>query len=238
MLYLIGLGLDEKGLQQRSLEILKRCKRVYLEGYTVDFPYSLKRLEEVLEKKIKLVDREFIENFKFLDEAKKLDVALLFYGSPLVATTHITILDEAKKSEIKTKVFHSASVFDAVTETGLQLYKFGKVASMPDWKDKGKSTSFLDVVKQNQSIDAHSLILIDIGLEFDDALKQLQEALKEKELDVKEIILCQTLGTKNSKIFYKKLKDFEEYDSVRKPYCIIIPGKLHFLEEEFLENFK
>ena len=51
---------------------------------------------------------------KFLLEAKKIDIALLIYGSPLMATTHITILQEAKRQKIKYKVFHGASVFDSI----------------------------------------------------------------------------------------------------------------------------
>ena len=38
MLYLIGLGLNEKSISLEGLEAVKKCKKVYLEGYTVDFP--------------------------------------------------------------------------------------------------------------------------------------------------------------------------------------------------------
>ena len=102
-----------------------------MENYTVNFPYSVGELSEVLGKDITLLKREDVEGLEFIDYAHKSDVALLVYGSPLMATTHITILDECLKSGIKTKVIHAGSVLDGIGETGLQLYKFGKIASMP-----------------------------------------------------------------------------------------------------------
>ena len=52
MLYLIGLGLSSDGLSKESLEILKKCKRIYLETYTIEFSYSKQHLEELVGKKL------------------------------------------------------------------------------------------------------------------------------------------------------------------------------------------
>ena len=239
MLYLIGLGLNVDGISKFGLEIVKRCKKVYLENYTVDLPYTKHQVEEVIVKKINDADRNFVESLSILDEAAKSDVALLVYGSPLTATTHITLLKEAKASGIKTKVIYNASVFDAVAETGLQLYKFGKIASMPTW-NPAKSyepDSFMKIVQENQSSKAHSLILVDIGLEFQEALEQLEKAAKTYDIKLNKLILCQVLGTRNRKISYKTIEEFKEFSGVRKPYCLIIPSKLHFMEKEVLEEF-
>ena len=242
MLYLIGLGLNKKGISLEGFEIAKRCKKVYLENYTVNFPYSVGELSEVLGKDISELNREEVENLEFVDFAKKSDVALLVYGSPLIATTHIAILDECSKSGIKTKVIHAGSVFDAVAETGLQFYKFGKVASMPAWNEKKNFTpdSFMEIVKDNQRAKAHSLILIDIGLDIQDALEQLEISAKKYEIKLGKLIVCQSLGTVKQKIFYKTFKEFkEDFNAVRKPYCLIIPsGDLHFTEKEYLERFE
>jgi diphthine synthase len=235
----MGLGLNERSLTRESFEILSRCKRIYLENYTVDFPYTTYQLEEIVGKKIIEANREKVESLEIVDEAKKMDVALLIYGSPLMATTHISLIQEAKYLGIKCKVLYNASIFDAIGETGLQLYKFGKVTSMPAWKKSFRPTSFMEIIKENFSINAHSLILADIGLEFSDALKQLKEASEEHNFKIKKLIVCQTLGTKNSKIFYRSIKEFEEFTGVRKPYCIIIPSeKLHEVEREFLKLFE
>ena len=150
MLYLIGLGLNEKGISLEGLEAVKKCEKVYLESYTVDFLYPKENLEKIIGKKISISDREFVENLKILDEAKNVDIALLVYGSPLMATTHITINEEAEKRKVGVKVIQAASVFDAVAETGLQLYKFGKIISIPKWQENYNPESFVNIIKENK----------------------------------------------------------------------------------------
>ena len=238
MLYIIGLGLNVDGISTYGLEMVKRCKKVYLENYTVDFPYKESELQEFLGKKIIPADREFIESLSILDEAKKVDVALLVYGSPLTATTHITLIHEAKESGIRYKVIFNASIFDAIAETGLQLYKFGKIASIPTWKKSYTPDSFMDIVQQNQSMTAHSLILADIGLEFQDALEQLITAAKNKKVKLTNLLVCQALGTKYRRTAYKTVNELKAFKNVRRPYCIIIPSKLHFLEKEILKGYQ
>ena len=240
MLYLIGLGLNERSISKEGIELLQRCKRVYLEEYTVDFPYTHQQLIDEIGKKITPLNREKVENLEIIDEAKKMDVALLVYGSPLTATTHITLIQEALASGIKYRILHNASIFDAVGETGLQLYKFGKTASMPAWNPKKNFTpdSFMEIVKENQSIKAHTLILIDIGLDFEDALKQLEKAAENHNVKLKKIVICQALGTKKKKVLYRDLNEAREFTGVQKPYCIIIPGEMHFMEKDFLSVFE
>ncbi len=238
MLYIIGLGLNVDGISTYGLEIAKRCKRIYLEDYTVDFPYSIGEFKEMIGKKYIPANREKVESLELVDEAKKMDIALLVYGSPLSATTHISLIQEAKRMGVKYKVIYNASIFDAVAETGLQLYKFGKVASMPAWKKSYEPDSFMEIVQQNLSMKAHSLILCDIGLDFPDALEQLEKSAKKHKIPLKKIVVCQALGTKHQKIFFKDFEDFKEYTSVRKPFSIIIPSKLHFVEKEMLNEYR
>jgi len=239
MLYLIGLGLSQDSLSRKGLRIARKCKKIYLENYTVEFPYSIDAIKEVIGKKIHLADRDFVESLEIIDEAVRTDIALLIYGSPLTATTHITLLEEAKKSRVKVKVIYNASVIDAVGATGLQLYKFGKIASMPKWQPEKKFTpdSFMEIVKHNMSMKAHSLILIDIGLRFRDSMKQLEEAAKNNSINLKEIVVCQALGTKRQRILYSNIETLKKMRDIICPFCIIIPSKLHFMEKEFLNNF-
>jgi diphthine synthase len=236
-LYLIGLGLNERSITREGMEAISKCKKIYLENYTVDFPYTQTQLEEIIGKKVVSAGREKVEDLSIVDEAQKLNVALLVYGSPLTATTHITLIDECKASRVKYHICYNASIFDAIAETGLQLYKFGKVTSMPAWKKSFEPTSFMKIVQQNMSQEAHSLILIDIGLEFKDALKQLQKAAEEYEIPLKKFVVCQAMGTGNRKILYRTIGEMKGYDGVLKPYCIILPSKMHFVEEQVLEGF-
>jgi diphthamide biosynthesis methyltransferase len=107
MLYLIGLGLNQENLNEESLKILKKSSKIYLEDYTVNFPYDLNKfinsLEKKTKKKIIKADREKVENLSIIKEAKDNDIILLIYGSPLTATTHISLIQEAKKEKIKIK---------------------------------------------------------------------------------------------------------------------------------------
>lgn len=235
MLYLIGLGLNARGISKEGLLALEKCKKVYVEGYTVDFPYDIEKDLRV-SKKLEVLDRSKVESNFLIKEAKSRKIALLVYGCPLFATTHMGLIKDARERDVRVRIIYSASVFDALAETGLQLYKFGKITSMPAWKNNYEPDSFLDIVKQNKSIDAHSLILIDIGLDFKKALVQLEMAAQSKGFDLGKIVVCSRVGTDEKKIVYGtteylRKKDFE------KPFCFIIPGDLHFMEKEVIEEF-
>jgi len=231
MLYIIGLGLNEKGLSFEGIEAIEKCEKIYLENYTVEFPYSVEELEKIAGNKIINANRELVESDKLIKEAKKENVALLVYGSPLTATTHITLIQEAKKQKIKYEIIYNASVLDGVAECGLQLYKFGKITSIPNFE----ADSFIEIVKENQKINAHSLILVDIGLNFKNAIDRLERLMKREKINVK-IVVCERLGTKEKKIFYGNLNELKDKE-VEAPFCFIIPAKLHFLEEEVLDDF-
>ena len=170
MLYIIGLGLSEKSISLEGIEAVGKCGKVYLENYTVEFPYSIEKLEKAIGKKIISAGRDFAESDRLVKEAKKENIALLVYGSPLTATTHITLLQEARKQGTRYEIIYNASVLDSIAECGLQLYKFGKIASLPNFE----ADSFMEIIKENQSVRAHSLILIDIGLSFEDAAKNCE----------------------------------------------------------------
>lgn len=236
MLYLIGIGLNDKSFSLETAEIIKKCKKVYLEAYTVDFPYEFSELEKNIGK-FEILSREEVESTKLIEEAKKKDVALLVYGSPLFATTHLTLLNDCKKVKVKAKVVYNASIFDALGETGLELYKFGKITSMPKWQKNFEPDSFLDIVQQNSSIKAHSLILCDIKLSFKEALEQLEVSCKRKNIVLDKIVVASNLGSEKSRILYDSLGNLKKKSKdINNPFCIIIPSELHFMEKEWLEN--
>jgi len=236
MLYLIGLGLNQHSLTHEGKLALKKCKKIYLESYTVSFPYTPKELELTLARKITLLTREKVESDFLIKEAKKQAIALLVYGSPLFATTHSTLLEDCLTAKVKTKVLLNASVFDALSLTGLHVYKFGKIASMPQWEKNFTPDSFLDIVKENKKTHGHSLILIDIDLTCQDAISQLQTVLASKKMSLDKLLICSKMGTTHQKIHYNTLKVLKQRD-IPKPFCIIIPAKLHFTEESFLKFF-
>lgn len=233
MLYIIGLGLNENGISKEGLLTLEKCKKVYLESYTVDFPYKIDELK--LGKKRKTIiplSRRDVESEKLIKEAKSTKIALLVYGSPLFATTHMTLILDAEKMGVRTKVIYGTSVFDAIAETGLQSYKFGKIASMPS-----QEADFMQYVKENQSIGAHSLILIDIGMEYEEALGRLEKQTEKENIKLEKIVVCSKIGTPEKNILYGKIDELKE-EEIEKPFCFVILGKMHFMEEEALNRFK
>ena len=245
MLYLIGLGLNKESFSYEAMNAIKNCRKIHLDSYTVELPYNIEELQEIIGKKIEPLTREEIESDFLIKETKEGNTALLVYGNPLMATTHISLIQEAKKAKIPCRVIHGASILDAVSETGLQIYKFGKITSMPKWQtDKSKNyepTSFMTIVKENQSINAHTLILVDIELSFKEAIRELEISAKKESVKLDKIIVCERLGLQNSRIYYNTLNSISKLN-LKAPFCFIIPASgekgLHFLEEEALKNFK
>ena len=233
MLYLIGLGLNEEGYSKEAYEIISKASKIYVDTYTIEFPYDISQLTSQFKgKKFIPVGREFVEGMNFLNEAKRDDIVLLVYGSPLVATTHAAIIKEVVKKKIRIKIIHAGSILDAIAETGLQPYKFGKTTSLPNFP----ADSYIDTVKGNLKINAHTLILIDIGMDFQDALKKLETDCKNKKVSLNKIIVCERLGLKDSNIYYSNISKLKK-QKVKRPFSIIVPSELHFMESEVLESF-
>jgi len=247
MLYLIGLGLNWKDLSLKALEALNKCDEVYLENYTSLSNYTVLQLEKLIGKKVKILGRkETEEDMSFLKEAHLKDVALLIHGDPLSATTHFEILTEAKKKNLETKIIHAPSIFTAIAETGLSLYRFGKVASIPIPEKNFSPESFFDILKENLSIGAHTLFLLDLKPDLNKFLtiKDAIDILLKINLNRKEniftentfVIGCARLGTTNSLIKSGKAKDISKINFGEPPYCLIVPAKLNHKEEEYLNQ--
>ena len=250
MLYLIGLGLsDEKDVSVKGLEAVKKCSKVYLESYTSKLSCPIESLEKLYGKKVDLADREFVEDAKqLLTESKKEDVALLVIGDPLCATTHWDILGRAKEQNIKTEVFHNASIISAIGATGLQVYKFGKTTSIPFPQEGFEPETAYDMIKANKSIGAHTLVLLDLRPKENKFMSVYEaiEILRRIERNRKENVFTPNdwcvgvarLGWKTQKIVAGKVLDVADAEFGEAPHALIVPGQLHFLEEEALDKWK
>jgi diphthine synthase len=164
MLYLIGLGLnDEKDLTLKAVEIAKKCE-CYCELYTSIWKGSLENLKNIIGKDVILLKRKDLEDGQeaFLEKAKKMDIVLFIPGDPLAATTHIDLVFEAKRKRIPVKIIHNASIFSAIGEIGLQIYKFGKTATIPL---NGRLENVKTTIKNNKKLGLHTLLLLDIDNE-------------------------------------------------------------------------
>tara|TARA_Y100000310_G_scaffold61961_1_gene57203 strand:+ start:7559 stop:8302 length:744 start_codon:yes stop_codon:yes gene_type:complete len=241
-LYIIGLGLNnEKDITLNGLEAIKKSDFVYLEDYTSSLGCPVKNLERLYKKKIIPADRNLVENeaeSTILKNAKTKNVSFLVIGDPFSATTHVDIMLRAKELNIKVKIINNASILTAIGITGLQLYKFGQTTSVP-FNSKGIKTP-VEVLKKNQKIGLHTLFLLDLNPEKEEYLT-ISEALKYLiENNVSKNMLCvgcAALGSDKPEIKSGKIKEVLKINFKKYPQCLIIPGKLHFMEEEALETY-
>lgn len=247
-MWLIGFGLgDEKGLTIKSLDVIKRCDLVYVDNYTSVINFYIKDLEQLINKKVILANRDLVENKDdIIDNSKNKDVAFLVVGDVFSATTHTDLLLRAKQNNIKTSVIHNASILSVIAETGLSSYKFGKTCSIP-FPEKGfKPQSFYDVIKDNKSINAHTLILLDLRpeeksfLSINQAIKILlgvENKRKENVFTEETLCIgCARLGSSNKKIRIGKAKELLKENFGKPPFCLVVPAKLHFIEEKSLKS--
>ncbi len=250
MLYILSLGLNnEQDLTLREIEILKKCDLVYFENYTSLMNMSLKNLEKLIKQKIIQADRELVENGEeILENAKKKDIAFLVQGDALSATTHMDLFLRAKKEKIEVKIIHNASILTAIGETGLMLYNFGKTTSIPFTDKNWPVEAPYTVLKNNISINLHTLCLLDLKPQEDrymstqeaiEFLLNLEKIKKEKVFtESTKCVICSALGTENQEIKYGTAQELRKIKLKKYPQCLIVPAKLHFVEEEILELYK
>lgn len=239
MLYLIGLGLwDEHDLPLRAIEALKRCDEIFVETYTNKWGGSFDKLEELAGKKVTHLKRLQVESEMITDIAKEADVALLVPGDPLVATTHVQLLIDAKAKGIEVKVIHASSIYTAVAETGLQLYKFGRATTLAFIEKSFKPSSPYEMIMENRKAGLHTLVLLDVKdssyMTIADGIHVLSELGLQ---DISMVACCQMGG--QQRIRYGTMSQLAKDTSLSgTPAVIIIPGRLHFKEEEALKMYE
>jgi diphthine methyl ester synthase len=259
-LYIIGIGLwDEKDITVKGLEAIKKCDKVFLECYTSKLGVEIEKLEALYGKKIILADRELVEKRaeEIILPAKDSDVAFLVIGDAFGATTHTDIFLRAKKEGVQVHVIHNASVLNAVGIAGLELYKYGKTTSIP-FANENVETPY-NVIKDNKKKGMHTLVLLDIDANSSDNSTNSNRSTSNRYMTVNQGVeyllrveakrkakaftprsLCigvARLGSDNPKIVCGQAKQLLKIDFGEPLHCIIVPGELHFVEEEALKQW-
>lgn len=221
--------------------------------------------EEFYGKEIVLADRDLVESHaeKILNPSKDKNVAFLVVGDPFGATTHTDLFLRAKEKNIDVKVIHNASIMNAVGCCGLQLYNFGQTVSIPYFTDTVKPISFYDKIKVNLDNGLHTLCLLDIRVKeidyyalvkgikqyeperymsVNEALEQLVYAENEKKegianKDTKVVGLAR-IGQIDQIIGYGTIEKLLKFDFGKPLHCLIIPSKMHELEEDMLKLYE
>jgi diphthine synthase len=251
-LALVGLGLyDEKDLTLRGMEEAESADIVFSEHYTSRLSEdAISRLSKAIGKDIQMLSREEVEaGSRILEACREKRVALLVVGDPLTATTHMDIRIRAEREGIETIVVHAPSVLTAAPGLlGLQHYKFGRTTTLPFPQEGYLPTSPCEMILENLERGLHSLVLLDIDSENDRymtanegmlLLTEMARKLGMEERLPPETLVCVVARagspdcvTAAGRLDQMKLRDFGE-----PLHSLVIPGTLHFMEEEALQIF-
>jgi len=250
-LLLIGMGNSgAQGITLAGLSALKSCQQAFAESYTNLLPKgTLGEIESLCGKKIILLSRSDVEGERvLLEAASKGSAALLVSGDPMIATTHVSLVLSAKKRGIAVEIFHAASILSAaIGESGLQAYKFGKTVTLAYWRENYKPMAAYDVIAENLSRNLHTMLLLDIDEKLGamrpqnaaHTLLEMEAAGKKSVFSPEtKLVLLQGIGWESQKISFLPLSKIEASHPSEgdPPAVLIVPAKLHFLEEEFLQS--
>ena len=127
------------------------------------------------------------------------------------------------------------------------MYKFGKTTSIVFPEENYFPETPYNVIKENLERGLHTLCLLDIRIDDNEKrfmtaneglkiLLELENRKKENVIneDTKAVVVARA-GSLKPKLVYGKIKDLINYDFGEPLHCIIIPGKLHFMEEDALK---
>ncbi|MFH0738151.1 MAG: diphthine synthase [Candidatus Micrarchaeota archaeon] len=233
-LILIGTGVAFD-LTLSGIEALRSCKEAFIETYTNPIERErIATLEGLVDKRIVKLERGHLESPYLVEKAKTEDICILASGDPLTATTHITLVLEAKQKGIPVRVIHNSSIHSvAPARAGLQIYRFGKTASLVNPRPNYKPTSSLDIVRENLSRNLHTLVLLDTEPQPMEAKAALDMLAKS---GIENVVVLSRVGEKDEKINYGKIDDLKKKSLGRPPFCVIVPARLHDLEEEYLSG--
>jgi diphthine synthase len=252
MLCLVGAGIYETVEMSNSIKILKCCDKIYLERFTSPISDNfIMILRSTLgpEKKIEIVKRWFVEDGRqILDESKRLNIGLISYGDPTIATTLTELRIRAIKNNIVVKVVHAASgITSLIGECGLQVYKIGKLVTMME--EKQSIMSVYSTLFSNLNLNCHTIILMEYRENEDSSefflkpnlvMSKLLEAEKDIAYEIVSedsfLIVVSRIGAHDQKIMSGKIQSLIDLEHGKGPHSIIFPAKLHFTEEEAIMN--
>ena len=227
---------------------------VYVEYYT-SYYYPL--LNEVFEKHVPVkkyvpVTRKMLEDssgdvlWKSLSNGLRTTLAVI--GDPFIATTHVALKNIAVKKGFKVKYVPGINIYSySISRTGLFNYKFGGSSTIVFPWNNIVSKHPYEVLCENKAHGWHTFFFLDINekgepMTATDALKILMNIEGEEKLGVlspaTKIVIIQHAGWPDEKIFYISMKKALKYTGFNPPHSIIIPGSLHYIEEEVLEAFR
>lgn len=245
-LHLVGLGLhDPKSITVRGLETVRAADKVYAEFYTAVMAGTTTELEKFLKRPVTVLDRLGVEHGgpKLLEEAREQDIALLVAGDPMAATTHADLMVRFRAAGVPFHVVHAPSIFSAAPGLlGLQHYKFGRATTLVRPEPNWFPTSPFEAVNENHARGLHTLVLLDIrsdqgyfmtANEGLDLLLGLSEASGQHWFGATSpAAVVARAGGDDALAVTGTVKDLMTRNFGPPLHCIVLPGKLHDVEQQ------
>lgn len=248
-LILVGSGLSADLITLRGLKKISDADLVYVDSYTsVSLGGSSELIESLTGKDLVPLGRGDLEERYFETLLKPalegLKVVLVVPGNPLDATTHTALLIEAWRRGIDFEVVPAPGIIpNAVTMSGLMLYKIGKVATITRPRSDTPTEYPYDVLKDNDSRNLHTPFLTEIDLEKG-VVMQIREAIEILYAienmrgegvvrDSRMAVAVSGLSGGTQRICFKTFKELRVLPDHEGPHTLVVTSpKMHFIEEE------
>lgn len=244
----IGLGLwDARDVSLRGAELARTADVRFFETYTSRLGGAAVRDLEAVVGPVTPVTRQEVEDGqRILDAAHTSDVAFLAVGDSMAATTHVDLRVRAAKLGIATRVVHGASIVVAVAGLlGLQSYKFGRSTTLAFPHGAYLAESPYDVITSNLQRGLHTLVLLDLDAERGRYMSATEGAALLLEITRRrgdaamlraEALACVVAraGAPDVLLRAAPLAQIAKEDFGAPLHTLVVPGELHFQEEEAL----
>ncbi len=248
-LVFIGLGLhDERDVTRRGLEEAQACDALFAEFFTSRLQGATpEALAALYGREVHVLAREEVEGSdRVVEAAREGRVGFLVAGDPMAATTHVELRLRAHRAGVRTRVVAGVSALTAAAGAlGLQIYKFGRTASLPLPRRGFAPLSPYEVVAANRAAGLHTLLLLDLQEERyltpAEGLAYLLEA-EERAGDGAvraETLACVVgrLGSAEPHVRADRMETLLKEDHGPPLHVLAVPGRLHFMEVACLEAF-
>ena len=247
----VGLGMSRaEDMSVRALTTLRNCDEIFAEYYTSKLNESShKDVETLIGKKVTVLKRGDVEEKDIVIQAAKArKVAFITAGDPMSATTHLDLRLRAMEKGVSTDLINGVSIFTACSAAlGLQPYKFGRTVTIPFPEPGFLPSSPYENILENYARGLHTLILLDIKAEEDRymtapmAMRWLMDAeerigsglIKERSL----FCAAARVGSSRQALFAGYPEEVLTTDLGPPLHCMVMPGRLHFMEARGLVAF-
>ncbi|ADX82567.1 diphthine synthase [Saccharolobus islandicus] len=250
ILSLVGLGISKKFITENAIDTLNNSDIIIFDKYTsrsCDINVDVLRRLVKGGKTLIEADRSLLENnskiiMDYLD--KNYNVSIASIGDVLIATTHVSLLIEAKQRGHNVKVIPGISVHCyLISKSLLSSYKFGKSVTVTfPYNDFIDPTPY-NVIKDNKERGLHTILYLDLKSEramtANEALQillRLEDKHRKNVLSKSDIVIVGArLGCDDEKIVALTVEEATLYDFGNTPHIIIIPGNLHYMEADAIK---